>query len=118
VTEQTTRPGVSTVWRVRTLLAQVIWAVCSIAALFLALGALFIAFKANTDNALVKFVLDVADRLDLGVFDRNDGVKQWTGENAETKNALFNWGLGALVWLIGGRILDRLVRPSDAGPGR
>jgi hypothetical protein len=114
LTEQITRPPVDAVRRARSMLAQAIWLVCSIAALFLALGALFIAFKANTDNALVTFVLDVADRLDLGVFDRDDGIKQWTGENAQTKNALFNWGLGALVWLIGGRILDRLVRPSEA----
>lgn len=116
VTEQTTRPPVSAVRRARSVLAQVIWAVCSIAALVLALGALFVAFQANTDNALVRFVLDAADRLDLGVFDRDDGIKQWTGENAQTKNALFNWGLGALVWLIAGRVLDRLIRPSD-GPG-
>ena len=25
--------------------------------------------------------------------------------------ALFNWGLGAVVWLVVGRILDRVVRP-------
>lgn len=98
--------------RVRTVLAQAVWVVCSIAALFLALGALFIAFKANTDNALVKFVLDVADTLDLGVFDRDDGIKQWTSANAETKNALFNWGLAALAWLVAGRVLERLLRPS------
>jgi hypothetical protein len=106
----------STVARVRTVVAQVVWVVCSVAALFLALGALFIAFKANTDNALVTFVLDVADRLDLGVFDRQDGIKQWTSENAETKNALFNWGLGALVWLVAGRVLDRVIRPSGPAP--
>jgi len=98
--------------RIRAVLAQAVWVFCSIAALFLALGALFIAFKANTDNALVTFVLDVADKLDLGVFDRDDGIKQWTSANAETKNALFNWGLAALVWLIAGRLLDRLIRPS------
>jgi hypothetical protein len=118
VTEQTTSTGAGAVRRVRSGLAQAIWVVCSVAALLLALGALFIAFDANTDNALVKLVLDVADRLDLGVFDRDDGVKQWTGENAETKNALFNWGLAALVWLIGGRILDRVVRPSDGRAAR
>ncbi|MFI2707941.1 hypothetical protein ACH5WX_10375, partial [Nocardioides sp. CER28] len=73
---------------------------------------------ANTDNALVKFVLDVADRLDLGVFDRDDGVKQWTSDNADTKNALFNWGIGALVWLVAGRILDRLIRPSEPAASR
>lgn len=103
-----------TLARVRRVLAQAVWAACSLAALFLALGALFIAFKANADNALVKLVLHVADVVDLGVFDRDHGIKQWTSENAQTKNALFNWGLGALVWLIAGRVLERAVRP--AGP--
>jgi hypothetical protein len=107
-----------TVDGVRRALAHAVWVICSIAALFLALGALFVAFDANTGNALVKFVLDVADRLDLGVFDRNDGIKQWTSQNAETKNALFNWGIGALVWLVAGRILDRLIRPSEPATKR
>jgi len=99
--------------RARRLIGQLIWIACSIAALLLALGALFIAFKANADNALVTWVLDAADWLDLGVFDKDEGIKQWTSENAATKNALFNWGLGALVWLIVGRILDRLIRPRS-----
>lgn len=101
-----------TVAHVRRLLAQLVWLVCSLAALLLALGALMVAFQANTDNDLVRFVLDAAAAVDLGVFDREEGVKQWTGENAQTKNALFNWGLGALVWLIAGRILDKLIRPA------
>ena len=82
-----------------------------VAALILAAGALLIALDANTDNALVEFVLDAADRLDLGVFDRENGIKDFTGKNAETKEALLNWGLAALAWLIGGRILDRIIRP-------
>ena len=45
----------------------------------------------------MQFVLDGADAVDLGVFSREDGIKQFTGSNAETKNALFNWGLGAIV---------------------
>ena len=107
------RRGPGAVHRVRRAVSQVVWALCSVAALLLALGALFIAFDANTGNALVRFVLDAADGLDLKVFDRHDGIKQWTSENAQTKNALFNWGLGALVWLIGGRILERVIRPSE-----
>ena len=63
------------------------------------------------DNALVAFVLNGADLVDLGVFSRQDGIKQFTGPDAATKNALFNWGLGAIVWLVVGRILDRIVRP-------
>ena len=62
---------------VRLRIAQLVWLVCVVAALILAAGALLIALgDANTDNDLVKFVLDVADKLDLGVFDREDGVKR------------------------------------------
>lgn len=97
--------------RARTVLAQVIWLLFVLAALFLAVGALLVALDANGDNDLVSFVLDGADAVDLGVFSVDNGIMKFTGENAETKNALFNWGLGAVVWLVVGRILDRVVRP-------
>ena len=102
----------STVSRVRRILAQVIWTVAVVAALFLALGALLVALKANQDNALVKLVLHVADAVDLGVFDRENGIKQFTGTDAAVKNALFNWGLGALAWLLVGRLVERVLRPG------
>ncbi len=95
----------------RARVAQVIWLVCVLCALALALGALLIALKANQDNGLVTFVLDAADTVDLGVFSKDDGIKQFTGSGAEVKNALFNWGLGAIAWLVVGRILDRIIRP-------
>ncbi len=96
---------------VRARLAQVIWLLCVFAALLLAAGALLVALKANEDNDLVSFVLSAADRVDLGVFSREGGIKEFTGDNAGVKDALFNWGLGAIAWLIVGRILDRLIRP-------
>jgi hypothetical protein len=98
---------------VRLRLAQLVWLVCVIAALFLAVGALLIALgdSVNTSNDLVQFVLDTADKLDLGVFDLDDGVFSFHGKNAETKDALLNWGLAAVTWLIAGRILDRIIRP-------
>jgi len=78
---------------------------------------LCIALKANPDNGLVKFCIDTADKLDFGVFSRTDGVAHWTGQShaALTKNALVNWGLAAVVWLIIGRVLERIIRP---GTGR
>jgi hypothetical protein len=103
--------GAQTVTRVRIVLAQVVWLLFLVAALFLAVGALLIALDANTDNALVNFVLEGADRVDLGIFSRDNGIKQFSGPNADTKNALFNWGLGAAAWLFVGRILERLIRP-------
>ena len=96
---------------VRVRIAQVVWLVFVLAALFLAVGALCIALDANRSNDLVRFVLDVADAVDLGVFSRDNGIKEFVGENAETKNALFNWGLGAVAWLVVGRIVDKVIRP-------
>ena len=118
-TEQAPKPDRSAqtkavVNQVRARVAQVVWIVCVVAALFLAAGALCIALKANPDNTLVKFITDTADKLDLGVFSRGkDGVAHFTGKTheAETKNALVNWGLAAVVWLVGGKILERIIRP-------
>ena len=103
--------GARTITRVRVVLAQVVWLLFLVAALFLAVGALLIALDANRDNALVNFVLEGAERVDLGIFSKDNGIKEFTGENAETKNALFNWGLGAVAWLVVGRMLERLIRP-------
>ena len=62
----------------------------------------------------MKFILDTADKLDLGVFSRGkDGVAHFKGHTHEalTKNALVNWGLAAVVWLVVGRVLERIIRP-------
>jgi hypothetical protein len=100
---------------VRSRVAQVVWILCVLAALVLAGGALCIALKANPDNSLVKFSIDTADKLDLGVFSRVDGVAHWKGHSHAvlTKNAVVNWGLAAVVWLVAGRILERVIRPSS-----
>ena len=106
------KPGsAEAVNRVRKILAQVVWLLFVLAALFLAVGALLIALDANKDNGLVQFVLDGAAAVDLGVFSRDNGVMDFTGSSADTKNALFNWGLGAVAWLVVGRILERIIRP-------
>ena len=96
---------------IRSRIASVVWLVAVVCALFLAVGALLIAVDANPHNALVQFVLDVADKLDVEVFSRTAGIKHFTGHDAATKNALVNWGLAAVAWLVVGRILDRVVRP-------
>jgi hypothetical protein len=96
---------------VRTRVAQVVWLVFVVAALFLAIGALCIALDFNRDNALVAFVLDGAAFFDLDIFSRNDGIKQFSGEDADTKNALLNWGIAAVAYLVVGRILERIIRP-------
>lgn len=96
---------------VRLRLAQVVWAVFVLCALALAVGALLIAVDANPDNGLVSFVTETADAVDLGVFSREDGIMKFDGQNAGTKNALVNWGLGAVAYLVVGRVLERVIRP-------
>ena len=96
---------------VRSRIAQLVWLICVFCALVLALGALLVALEANGENELVQFIKSAASAVDLGVFDRSDGVLTFDGDNAKTKTALVNWGLGAVVWLIIGRILDRIIRP-------
>ena len=98
---------------VRARIAQLVWIVCAVAALLLAGGALCIALKANADNGLVKFLIDAGDKLDFGAFSRTDGVAHWKGHthSALTKNALVNWGIAAVLWLVIGRIVERIVRP-------
>lgn len=96
---------------VRTRVAQVVWLVCVLCALVLALGALTYALKMNTDNSLVEFAREWAGRVDLGTFSIDNGLKQFDGDNGVIKNALFNWGIGAVAWLIIGKVLDKVIRP-------
>ena len=97
--------------RLRTMLGEAAWLVCLLAAVALLLGTALIAVGANTHNALVQGVLHAADWADLGVFSRTAGIKQFTGDGAAVKNALTNWGLGAVAWLVVGRIARRVLTP-------
>ncbi|MCD4534467.1 hypothetical protein LRP67_10265 [Nocardioides sp. cx-169] len=97
--------------KVRLTLARVVWLLCALCASVLAVAALLIAVDAERTNPLVELVLDLADSVDLGVFDLDNPIKRFTGENGGKTTALFNYGIGAVVYLIVGRILDRLVRP-------
>jgi hypothetical protein len=103
--------GSTTVGQMRSRVAQVVWLVFVVAAVFLAVGALCIALDFNRQNPLVEFFLAGADFFDLGIFSRKDGIKTFGGANADVKNALFNWGLGAIAWLIVGRIVVRIIQP-------
>ena len=97
--------------KIRATLAQLVWLACALAALVLAAGALLIALDANRSNELVDAVLRAASWVDLDVFSRRDGIKQFRGQGAEVKNALFNWGLAAIAWLVVGRVLYRVIKP-------
>jgi hypothetical protein len=95
---------------VRTRIASVIWLVAVVCALFLAIGALLIALKMNVNNSIVSFVIDGAKKLDFGEFKHFPG-SSIAGSSAATKSALVNWGIAAVIYLVIGKVLDRVVRP-------
>ena len=96
---------------VRSRIATVVWLVAVVCALFLAVGALLIALKANADNSIVSFVLSGAEALD-GPFSLEDGIFTFAdNEDGRVKSALVNWGIAAVVYLVVGKILDRVIRP-------
>jgi hypothetical protein len=97
--------------RVRDNAARVVWIVCVTLALVLAAAAFSYALEANEDNGLVQAVRDLANTFDLGFFDLDNPVKAFADPNGSVKTALFNYGIACVVYLVLGRILERLLRP-------
>jgi hypothetical protein len=93
----------------RIMLAKAISVVTGLCALVLVAGALLVALGGNEANHLVEFVKQAATQIDFGVFDRRNGVFDFEGKNAGTKNAVVNWGLAAVVWLVLGRIVSGAI---------
>lgn len=100
--------------RIRETLARILRVVFLVCAVVLALGAFLVAARDNVsqDNALVKFVLDFADAID-GPFSRHNGIFEFHGRNADTKDAVVNWGIAAIVYLAIGRYLQRILAPRS-----
>ena len=96
---------------VRSKIATVVWLLAVVCALFLAVGALLIALKANPENPVVEFIRNGAEWLE-GPFSLENGIFTFpdTAEG-EVKSALTNWGIAAVVYLVIGKILDRVIRP-------
>ena len=97
--------------RVRNVLATVIWLVAVVAAATLAIGALLIVLDFNRQNGVVEFITDAADNLNfLGTLKEfQEGGKK--GGVDVTKTVLVNWGICAVVWIVAGKVIERLVRP-------
>ena len=96
---------------VRSRIATVVWLVAVVCALFLAVGALLIALKANEDNSIVAFILSGAQTLE-GPFSLEKGIFTFEdNQDGRVKSALVNWGIAAVVYLVIGKILDRVTRP-------
>jgi hypothetical protein len=100
-----------TVARVRGIVSRTVWVICLTLALVLAAAAFSFALDANDENDLVQLIRDLANAFDLGVFDLDKPVKEFDDPNSDVKNALFNYGLCAVIYLIVGRFLERIIRP-------
>jgi hypothetical protein len=90
---------------VRSRVASVVWLAAVGCALFLAVGALVVALKMNQDDAIVGFVVDGAEKLDFGE------LTTFSGKDAAVRSALTNWGIAAVLYLVAGKVLDRVIRP-------
>jgi hypothetical protein len=111
VTGTGTKSSVLAVARVRSIVARAVWIACLLMALVLACAAFSYALEANEDNELVQLVRNLADAFDLGFFDLDNPVKGFDDPNGDVKTALFNYGIAAVVYLILGRFLERIIRP-------
>jgi hypothetical protein len=95
----------SGVRKLRNLIASLIWLAAVLAAAVLALGALFTALdQTNQSNEIVRWILERGHDL-VGPF--KDLFRLETAKNT----LLVNWGIAALVYLIAGKILERIIRP-------
>lgn len=98
----------------RRVAATVIWVLAVLAALILAAGALVTALDFNAKNGVVEFLTDTAKSLNfLGTLKEfePDGKSADAAHSALVKERLVNWGIAAVVYLVVGKVLDRLVRP-------
>ena len=97
----------------RSRVSAVIKFVFALLAVFLAVGALLVVFGKNvhTDNPLVRFIFDVDNAID-GPLARDHGVFVFHGHNGHKWDAVVNWGLAAVIYLIIGALLRKLLTSS------
>jgi phage FluMu gp28-like protein len=96
---------------VRSRIASVVWIVAVVFAVILALAAVLVALgPANEQNTVVEWLTSTASVLAGPAGDQTGGIFDF-GRNEEAKNALANWGIAAIFYLVVGRLLDRIIRP-------
>ena len=112
ISDSGAKPGQVRNDQIRETMSKILRVVFLLFAVVLALGAFLIAARDNVtqSNELVKFVKGFADAID-GPFNRENGIFKFTGENAETKDAVVNWGIAAIVYLAIGRYVQHFLAP-------
>jgi len=99
----------------RSKAARVVSIVFGVLATILALGAVLIVLGGNTnkDNSIVELVINLAEAIS-GPFSRTDGIFSFRGDQAASKNALLNWGIAAIFYLLIGRLLAYAIAPKGS----
>ena len=100
---------------VRSKAARAVRIIFAALATILALGALLVVLRENVnqENSVVELIINTADTIS-GPFSRADGIFDFSGKNAVAKNAMLNWGIAAIVYLLVGRLLANLIAPKSA----
>jgi hypothetical protein len=105
------RQAGSTVNTVRSYLATAVWVLAVLAAVILAVWALVLTLDFNKDNPIVHFFLTTANKIDFGVFKEFKPGKGESQHSAQVKTALVSWGIAAIIYLVVGKVLERIIRP-------
>jgi hypothetical protein len=113
--ERKTRSSVNQA-QIRSQASRAVRIIFGVLATILALGAVLVVLRNNVNeqNSIVEFITNVADAVS-GPFSRTDGIFDFTGKNAVAKNALLNWGIAAIVYLVIGRLLANAIAPKGKG---
>ena len=99
---------------IRNRVASIVWIIAVVCAVILILAALAVALGAQPNNPMVEWLGHAAKTLAGPFGGLHHGVfefKTKSGADDTIKNALVNWGLAAVVYLVVGRIAARIIRP-------
>jgi hypothetical protein len=97
---------------IRSRIASVVWLVAVLFAAVLALAAILVALDpVDKQNSVVEWLTGAADVLAGPAGNESGGIFTFESANAQAKNALANWGIAAVFYLVVGRVLERIIRP-------
>ena len=100
---------------IRNRVASLVWIVAVACAVVLALAAVLIALQDNvkSNNVIVEWLTTMSNVV-AGPFGETSGNSFRGGIfnlDSTPKEALANWGVAAVIYLVLGRIADRIIRP-------
>ena len=100
---------------IRSRIASVVWIIAVLCAVVLALAAVLIALQDNVKagNPIVEWLTNASNVIagpfgDVRKNAFNGGIFNLS---STPKEALANWGVAAVLYLVAGRVLDRVIRP-------